>query len=468
MSLPLDRIRDVSCSYFSFTASVSSVEDCVVLVFVMQAIEMPPKSSLAGNEYLKQYQFPPAANVVTVEEEGDDQEAAFADAPPPPESKKAGGEAKPPTPEPPSEDAANVEAPLYSPPSERRETARPDDEWEVANTAAMKRATEAPDVSQCQPITFVEAHTALMKDRKEWEPTISEITRVAAHVETGGLWGCLWSCLHSEIVEGSYEYDERDFILCQTKIAFSHTHPIHRRVLLTIHRRVTKPKRSDPDVPTIGTHWEKLGFQGDNPGTDLRSTGVYGLLQWLYLIDQAPLFGDALWKAATNGLTNFTLAIVLFNFSGVAFEALKDRALHDEIHKRGKVKSAKRKERGSSGDASASGGGMQAYGSDRIDKMWDEVVVGEVLNDFFIGAVYAFYTEWIKQPTRSTADFPPIKAKLRPYCREHAAEMLKNAKTACDRKTWLGSQNRAKVDVKKIVTDDKKFGFTSLEDEGKK
>lgn len=33
-----------------------------------------------------------------------------------------------------------------------------------------------------------------------------------------------------------------------------------------------------------GGHWNQLGFQGRDPATDLRSTGVLSLLQWLLFI----------------------------------------------------------------------------------------------------------------------------------------------------------------------------------------
>lgn len=36
-------------------------------------------------------------------------------------------------------------------------------------------------------------------------------------------------------------------------------------------------------VPRYGPHWADVGWQGDDPATDLRSAGVFGLLQLLYL-----------------------------------------------------------------------------------------------------------------------------------------------------------------------------------------
>jgi hypothetical protein len=34
-----------------------------------------------------------------------------------------------------------------------------------------------------------------------------------------------------------------------------------------------------------GMHWNTIGFQGRDPATDLRSTGVLSLLQWLQFIE---------------------------------------------------------------------------------------------------------------------------------------------------------------------------------------
>ena len=33
-----------------------------------------------------------------------------------------------------------------------------------------------------------------------------------------------------------------------------------------------------------GNHWNKIGFQGRDPATDLRATGILSLLQWIQFI----------------------------------------------------------------------------------------------------------------------------------------------------------------------------------------
>lgn len=35
-----------------------------------------------------------------------------------------------------------------------------------------------------------------------------------------------------------------------------------------------------------GNHWNQIGFQGRDPATDLRSTGVLSIIQWYLFIDQ--------------------------------------------------------------------------------------------------------------------------------------------------------------------------------------
>lgn len=46
---------------------------------------------------------------------------------------------------------------------------------------------------------------------------------------------------------------------------------------------VCVPAGSSAMQPRYGPHWTALGFQGDDPATDLRGAGMLGLLQLFYL-----------------------------------------------------------------------------------------------------------------------------------------------------------------------------------------
>jgi hypothetical protein len=353
-------------------------------------------------------------------------------------------------------------------------------EWDDATARTeAKQAEDAknPVVLIAPPIGFPEAYNTIRQEQKSsWEPYLTpELKRVGDNVSVGGFWGCMWSCFHTDIKENTPDYSERDYLLCLQNVAFDHTNKIHRRILLTLYRRFIKPKRSDPDVPTIGTHWEKLGFQGDNPATDLRSTGMVGLLHLLYLVDATPHFADALWRSASNPMTAFNLAIVSFNFSGVAMEVLKDRSLHDAIAKRRTMKKNEKIERDKKAKESKAREeeekerrqrlkieysdtdvtqNQASFGCDDIGKLWEDIVVGEVVGDFYVGLMFEFYQEWQKQPSRGIADFPPIKAKLRPYARENPDKILKNFDKAVFRQTFATPKQDVTTDKKKLQFDE--------------
>lgn len=61
------------------------------------------------------------------------------------------------------------------------------------------------------------------------------------------------------------------------KVHYTPDDVMHRRLIRTIYRRMTLEKRACPD---FGSHWETIGFQGNDPGTDLnRSMGIFSLIQ---------------------------------------------------------------------------------------------------------------------------------------------------------------------------------------------
>lgn len=63
----------------------------------------------------------------------------------------------------------------------------------------------------------------------------------------------------------------------RSQIKYSPDDVMHRRLIQTIYRRMTNEKRT---CPNVGPHWDVIGFQGNDPCTDLnRSMGVFALFQ---------------------------------------------------------------------------------------------------------------------------------------------------------------------------------------------
>ncbi|NWU73796.1 ELMD3 protein, partial [Pterocles burchelli] len=79
---------------------------------------------------------------------------------------------------------------------------------------------------------------------------------------------------------------ERELALAmaQCECALDDNESVHMRILQTIYKKLTCSRLG---CPRYGAHWEELGFQGADPGTDLRGTGMLGLMQILHFVTDA-------------------------------------------------------------------------------------------------------------------------------------------------------------------------------------
>ncbi|XP_075592727.1 ELMO domain-containing protein 3 isoform X3 [Balearica regulorum gibbericeps] len=77
---------------------------------------------------------------------------------------------------------------------------------------------------------------------------------------------------------------ERELALAMAQCGLDDNERVHMRILQTIYKKLT---RSRLGCPRYGAHWEELGFQGADPGTDLRGTGMLALMQMLFFVMDA-------------------------------------------------------------------------------------------------------------------------------------------------------------------------------------
>ena len=61
--------------------------------------------------------------------------------------------------------------------------------------------------------------------------------------------------------------DEKKLIYAISKKPLADENPLHFDVLLSLYKLLTGSKL---DCPRYGSHWEQIGFQGNDPATDLR------------------------------------------------------------------------------------------------------------------------------------------------------------------------------------------------------
>ncbi|NXK00600.1 ELMD3 protein, partial [Corythaixoides concolor] len=139
---------------------------------------------------------------------------------------------------------------------------------------------------------------------------------------------------------------ERELALAMAHCGLDDSQRVHMRILQTVYRKLT---RSRLGCPRYGTHWEELGFQGTDPGTDLRGTGMLGLMQMLYFVMDArtlPLAREIfrLSQHETQApavtpvfLQNFPFCIMSVNITRIVIQALREECLSRECNRRRQV-----------------------------------------------------------------------------------------------------------------------------------
>lgn len=128
--------------------------------------------------------------------------------------------------------------------------------------------------------------------------------------------------------------DERDRVFCIAATSYDPLDDIFTRALQTVYIKLTRTQRQ---VPLSGTHWEVIGFQGNDPSTDLRGCGVLSLLQMLYLVDNHLELALRFHSLSQHPTRHFPLACALINVTLQCVVALRSGALFKECNKHGSV-----------------------------------------------------------------------------------------------------------------------------------
>ena len=94
---------------------------------------------------------------------------------------------------------------------------------------------------------------------------------------------------------------ERDFVFLVALQKYDPLNSVHWRMIHTVFRELT-PKNKPVPCPTLGAHWVRIGFQGNDPRTDInRAMRCLALLQLLHLLEKERRLAGALFRAANQG-----------------------------------------------------------------------------------------------------------------------------------------------------------------------
>ncbi|XP_017594151.1 PREDICTED: ELMO domain-containing protein 3 [Corvus brachyrhynchos] len=129
---------------------------------------------------------------------------------------------------------------------------------------------------------------------------------------------------------------EQELALAMAQCALDDSERVHMRILQTIYRQLM---RSRLGCPRYGAHWEQLGFQGVDPGTDLRGTGMLGLMQILFFVlDSRTLpLAQEIFQLSQHETQNFPFCIMSVNITRMVIQALREERLSRECNRRQQV-----------------------------------------------------------------------------------------------------------------------------------
>ncbi|XP_075031100.1 ELMO domain-containing protein 3 isoform X2 [Calonectris borealis] len=129
---------------------------------------------------------------------------------------------------------------------------------------------------------------------------------------------------------------ERELALAMAQCGLDDNERVHMRILQTIYKKLT---RSRLGCPRYGAHWEELGFQGADPGTDLRGTGMLGLMQILYFVmdSQTLPLAEEIFQLSQHETQNFPFCIMSVNITRIVIQALREERLSRECNRRQQV-----------------------------------------------------------------------------------------------------------------------------------
>ncbi|KAF6771948.1 hypothetical protein AHF37_09482 [Paragonimus kellicotti] len=137
----------------------------------------------------------------------------------------------------------------------------------------------------------------------------------------------LFHCLLRPLEISSQLKDERAFVYslsCTKCCPFDI--PLHGKMLVTIFKRLT----GSSACLLKGVHWELIGFQGSDPTTDFRSTGVLSLVCLVYFVTEVdtPISLSALFRQSLDPVQHFPFCSVGINITCILLQLLRRGALN--------------------------------------------------------------------------------------------------------------------------------------------
>eukprot|EP00026_Physarum_polycephalum_P004066 Phypoly_transcript_04083.p2 GENE.Phypoly_transcript_04083~~Phypoly_transcript_04083.p2 ORF type:complete len:303 (+),score=44.57 Phypoly_transcript_04083:189-1097(+) len=247
-----------------------------------------------------------------------------------------------------------------------------ENEWAEVEKLQNERASATSTATPVSlvPLTYDEvvAHFMSLDLTEQKKNIVTEDTR------TKGLFSSFFSLFFTSASLSSKLIQERDSIFAIALIAYNNSDVMHHKLLQNIYFSI---QGVTTEVSRLGSHWEEIGFQGDDPATDLRGVGMFGLIQLFHLVKSHSELAKKLHKISRDEHQYFPFSVVSLNFTKVVLQTMRSGVLTSKFNKRG--------------------------------------CILPVLNELHIGLYYELYVHW-KRGHRTISDFPPLLKELTEKC----------------------------------------------------
>ncbi len=203
-----------------------------------------------------------------------------------------------------------------------------EDEWDKANEQRHLEVErgETDEDKKAEGVTFASAWAELRSQdlSKEMAMIVREDTRYL-NVFQKLFVGCMTRfkldknlCL------------ERDTILALMKVKVSTD--FHSCMLMRVFQLISMHA-----PPTETKNWVLIGFQGANPETDIRGSGMFGVLQVLYFAERFPKLTQHYLLMSIDPVQRFPLVVIMFGLTALSAEALREGRLTNLCNRKGSV-----------------------------------------------------------------------------------------------------------------------------------
>ena len=129
--------------------------------------------------------------------------------------------------------------------------------------------------------------------------------------------------------------DERDLCFCMARMKIDYDHCVdHERILCSIYRGLTGDQLAPP---TFGNHWQVIGWQGTDPSTDLRGSGLFSLIQLMWFMKHHKELMLKIYQLSLDDRQNFPFCTLSTNLTGMVLQALRECVIYGECRRQNSV-----------------------------------------------------------------------------------------------------------------------------------